>query len=104
MKIINNLINKINFGNISPAKTKQEKSTSTNTNYNSTSLPSTYTTGLSQVNSNLPVAYKKIGEVSVPGLKEKATIFKLANGQKVIIQPKDGPTFIKTTYNVGSLN
>ena len=67
-------------------------------------LPSSYAIGNSLVNTNLPVSYSKIGEISVPGLKDKAIIFKLANGQKVIILPKKGPTYIKTTYNVGSLN
>ncbi len=63
-----------------------------------------YTNGLSQVNSELPIPYSKIGEISVPGLKDKASVFKLANGQKVIIAPQKGQTYIKTTYNVGSMN
>lgn len=76
-----------------------------NGNYNKDSqMPSNYILGESLVNSNLPISYSKIGEISVPGLKDKASIFKLANGQRVIILPKKGPTYIKTTYNVGSLN
>ena len=102
MEIRNNIIKPIEMGKTLPVE-KQQGSIAV-TNYNSTILPSVYPTGLSQVNSNLPMAYTKIGEISVPGLKEKASIFKLANGQKVVIQPKDGPTYIKTTYNVGSLN
>ncbi|MCD7879270.1 MAG: insulinase family protein [Candidatus Gastranaerophilales bacterium] len=58
----------------------------------------------SQINSNLPVSYSKIGEMNIPGCSEKASVFKLANGQKVVICPKKGPVFVKTTYNVGSLN
>ncbi len=67
-------------------------------------LPSVHTAGMSQVNSNLPMSYTKIDEISIPGLKEKASVFKLANGQKVVILPKKGPTVVKTTFNVGSMN
>ena len=102
MEIRNNLIKLIPMGQNKPVE-KQQGNVSV-PNSNSTLLPSVYPSGLSQVNSNLPMAYTKLGEISVPGLKEKASIFKLANGQKVVIQPKDGPTYIKTTYNVGSLN
>ncbi len=67
-------------------------------------LPSSYPVGQSLVNTNNPVGYTKIGEIEIPGLKDKASIFKLANGQKVIIAPKQGTTYVKTTYNVGSMN
>lgn len=67
-------------------------------------LPSIYSAGSSVINSNLPIAYSKIGEIKIPGLKDKACVFKLANGQKVIIAPKQGPTMVKTAYNVGSMN
>jgi zinc protease len=67
-------------------------------------LPSVYAAGQSLVNTNNPISYSKIGEIEIPGVKEKASIFKLANGQKVIIAPKPGPTYVKTTYNVGSMN
>lgn len=68
------------------------------------SLPSFYAQGVSQVNTNLPVQYTKIGEIEVPGHEHKASVFKLENGQKVVIMPKKGATCIKTTYNVGALN
>ena len=67
-------------------------------------LPSVYATGQSQINSNLPISYTKLGEIEIPGLKDKASVFQLANGQKVIIAKKKGPAYIKTTYNVGSMN
>lgn len=67
-------------------------------------LPVQNTIGISQVNTNLPVSYTKISEIPIPGLNQNASVFKLANGQKVVILPKKGPTYIKTTYNVGSLN
>ncbi len=71
---------------------------------NLTTLPSVYAAGQSQLNSNMPVPYTKIAEVPIPGVKNSASIFKLANGQKIAILPKKGPTYIKTTYNVGSMN
>ena len=63
-----------------------------------------YFAGQSQINSNLPVSYTKLGEIPIPGLKEKASVFQLANGQRIIIAPKKGATVVKTTYHVGSLN
>lgn len=69
-----------------------------------TNLPSVNSAGLSMVNSNLPIAYSKIGEIQIPGLDQKAIVYKLANGQKVVIAPKQGPTIVKTSYNVGSMN
>lgn len=70
----------------------------------SENLPSIHSIGASLINSNLPISYTKIGEIEIPGLKDKASIFKLANGQRVIIAPKQGPTVVKTAYNVGSIN
>ena len=67
-------------------------------------LPATETVGMSQVNYTAPVSYAKIADIEVPGLSDKASVFKLSNGQKVVILPKKGPTHIKTTYGVGSLN
>lgn len=68
-------------------------------------LPAAGVNGISQVNTNLPIGYTKIGEISVPGLEQKASLYKLANGQKVVIQPKkNGPTFVRTSFAVGSLN
>ena len=67
-------------------------------------LPSTQTVGMSQVNYSAPVSYTKIADIDIPGMKEKASVFKLANGQKVAILPKKGSAFIKTAFGVGSLN
>lgn len=72
--------------------------------YEENELPSLYPIGQSLIGTELPVSYMKIGEITIPGLKEKAQIYKLANGQRVIIAPKKGPALIKTTYNVGSMN
>lgn len=55
-------------------------------------------------NVNTPIAYTKVSEFNIPGLKEKASVYKLANGQKVVILPKDGPIVVQSFFNVGSLN
>lgn len=50
-----------------------------------------------------PISYTKTDEVTLPqGLK--AHCYKLANGQKVVIVPKDGPTIINTYVKTGSMN
>ena len=69
-----------------------------------TQLPSIHSAGMSQVNTNVPISYTKLGEIPIPNLENNASLFQLANGQRVIILPKKGPTQIKTTFNVGSLN
>ena len=64
-----------------------------------TQLPSTNSVGMSQINTNIPISYTKLGEIPIPGLQNNASLFQLANGQRVIILPKKGPTQIKTTFN-----
>ena len=50
-----------------------------------------------------PMSYIKTDEVKLPyGLK--ATFYKLANGQKVVVIPKEGETVLKTYVNTGSMN
>lgn len=105
MDISTNLLNKYiqtdtNTGNI----IKNTNQSSVTPPDSSISLPNVHTTGLSMVNSNLPVSYTKISEIDIPGLKEKASLFKLSNGQKVVILPKKGPTYVRTSFAVGSLN
>ncbi len=105
MEISTNLIQKyIPQNNTTVQGIKQNYKTINTDNNKLSLLPAQGVNGISQINSNLPVSYSKIGEMSVPGIKEKASIFKLANGQKIVILPKKGPTLICTTYNVGSLN
>ena len=101
MRISNNPIN-----NVIRAKNTETPNTNLGVNFgnNMQQLPANYSVGMSQVNSNVPIGYTKLGEIPIPGLHEKASVFKLANGQRVIILPKKGPTQIKTTFNVGSLN
>jgi len=66
--------------------------------------PFVYPVSKAQINSNIPVSYKQIGEIKVPGLKDSARIYKLANGQRIITASKKGPIVVRTVYNTGSLN
>ena len=101
MQILNNIIN----GNLTLNKNEITEKSNTNTNCaNITELPSNQYVNNSALNVNIPVSYTKINEISVPGAQTKASVFKLSNGQKIVIFPKKGPTVIKTTFNVGSLN
>ena len=51
----------------------------------------------------VPLSYVKTDEKELPyGLK--AHFYKLSNGQKVVIIPKEGKTVIKSYVNTGSLN
>ena len=50
-----------------------------------------------------PMSYSKLTEIDFPyGIK--AHIYKLSNGQKVIIVPQEGETVLKTYVNTGSMN
>lgn len=60
--------------------------------------------GAAQVNFNTPISYKKISEFKVPGSDSTATLYKLTNGQRVVILPQKGPAVVKTYFNVGSMN
>ncbi|MDR1326825.1 MAG: insulinase family protein [Heliobacteriaceae bacterium] len=50
-----------------------------------------------------PVSYSKTGETALP-FDLKAHCYKLSNGQRVVIVPKEGQTVIKTYVNSGSMN
>ncbi len=101
MKITSNNIHLNNIKNIEISK----KDVPTfNAAQKTSLLPNVYTNGVSQVNASTPVSYTKIGEIPIPGLDKNASMFKLSNGQRVIILPKKGPTFIRTSFNVGSMN
>jgi secreted Zn-dependent insulinase-like peptidase len=53
---------------------------------------------------NNPNKYQYLGEIQMPYLAEKAKLYQLDNGQKVVIVPKKGPTVIRTFVKVGSMN
>lgn len=54
-------------------------------------------------NVKAPISYRKIEEVELP-YNFKAHMYKLANGQRVVIVPKEGETVVKTYVNTGSMN
>lgn len=58
---------------------------------------------ISNIGINIPIPFTETPEINI--LNEiKAKTYKLANGQKIIIIPKKGPTIVKTYVNVGSMN
>lgn len=50
-----------------------------------------------------PIAYQKISDIKLP-FDTNARLYKLANGQRVVIIPKEGKTVLKTYVNTGSMN
>lgn len=54
-------------------------------------------------NVKAPLKYSNLGIEDLP-CNIKAHMYKLENGQKVVIIPKKGPTIVKTYVNVGSMN
>lgn len=54
-------------------------------------------------NLNVPIKYSYLGKQELP-CATTAHMYKLDNGQKVIIIPKEGSTVVKTYVNVGSMN
>lgn len=54
-------------------------------------------------NVKVPLRYTSLGTEELP-CSTTAHLYKLENGQKVVIIPKKGPTVVKTYVNVGSMN
>lgn len=54
-------------------------------------------------NVQAPLKYTNLGAEELP-CNIKAHMYKLENGQRVVIIPKKGPTIVKTYVNVGSMN
>ena len=54
-------------------------------------------------NVKIPISYSKIEDIKLPN-NLTAHYYKLANGQKIVIVPKEGRTVIKSYVNTGSLN
>ena len=50
-----------------------------------------------------PMKYASLGKLELP-YSTTANIYKLENGQRVVIIPKEGSTVVKTYVNVGSMN
>ena len=71
---------------------------------------SSYSTTVTQLpdvskdyNVNMPISYTKIEDIKLPN-NLTAHYYKLSNGQKIVIVPKEGSTVIKSYINTGSLN
>lgn len=98
MKIINNY--GITQPNISQKKSVSFKSLPDNQTKEEVKSISNVTP---DYNISTPMTYNFVGDIK---LSEdlNAKLYKLANGQKVIIVPKDGTTVVKTYVNTGSLN
>ena len=56
-----------------------------------------------QVLAQAPIPYKYVRDIKLP-FSTNAKLFQLANGQKVVVLEKKGPTVLETYYNVGSMN
>ena len=54
-------------------------------------------------NVKAPMAYRFVEDIKLSD-SLSAKVYKLANGQNVVIVPKDGPTYVKTYVNTGSFN
>ncbi len=54
-------------------------------------------------NVKAPIAYRFVEDIKLSD-NLTAKVYKLANGQNVVIVPKDGPTYVKTYVNTGSFN
>ena len=54
-------------------------------------------------NVRTPIAYTKLKDIKLND-DLTAKCYRLANGQKVVILPKDGPTVVKSYVNTGSFN
>lgn len=54
-------------------------------------------------NVKTPMKYTSLGQTELSS-NIKANIYKLENGQRVVVIPKKGPTVVKTYVNVGSMN
>ena len=91
----------INFkSNVEVAKPLQDNALSTNPiKAQVTELPNI----TPSFNVKLPTKYTSLGTIKLP-CSTTASMYKLANGQRVVIIPKEGSTIVKTYVNVGSMN
>ena len=55
------------------------------------------------INANVPVSYTKINEFTYPGTDTKVHIYKLSNGQTIVLAPKKGESQISTYVKCGGM-
>lgn len=90
------LINNVNY--VKPQKVKNAEISNASAS-NSVELSNVQP----DYNIKTPIAFRKTGEINFP-YDIKAHCYKLANGQRVVIVPKEGETVLKTYVNTGSMN
>ena len=89
--------------NIDATKPSQADYVATNPMQDRNSIVSELPQILPSYNVKPPLKYNYLGEEELP-CNIKAHMYKLENGQRVVIIPKKGPTIVKTYVNVGSMN
>lgn len=89
--------------NIEAAKSPQAGYVATNPLHERSSQTSELPQIMPSYNVQAPLKYNSLGVEELP-CNIKAHMYKLENGQKVVIIPKKGPTIVKTYVNVGSMN
>jgi len=89
--------------NIEPVKQPQQESAATNPIAKSPESQNVMPNVVPNYNIKTPSKYSSLGQVDLP-FNTKASVYKLENGQRVVIIPKAGPTVVKTYVNVGSMN
>lgn len=85
--------------NVDSAKASNTVTVATNPVQNSQEISNVVPT----YNVKAPLKYSSLGVENLPE-STKAHLYKLENGQRVVIIPKKGPTIVKTYVNVGSMN
>lgn len=97
-------LNPISFkSNAEITKTAQSNSAVTNPIQNISQSAGEIQNTTPTYNVKVPLKYTSLGVEELP-CETKAHLYKLENGQRVVIIPKKGPTVVKTYINVGSMN
>lgn len=104
MNIIPFNINKISFKGTSVTPEAKTNETQAAKEQGETSALVSNPLNAAQINIKTPISYNKIGDIKIPDYEEPAQVYKLANGQKIVILPKEGPAVVETYFNVGSMN
>ncbi len=88
---------------VSEKQKKRDKTSFGNANQTNPQGMSGISKAYADYDVKVPMPYTKVGEINMPyGIK--AHCYKLANGQSVVIVPKDGNTVLRTYVNTGSFN
>lgn len=82
-----------------PVQAQQPEKVVENKSAQVATMPATIPT----YNVKVPMSFSHVEDIKLPN-DLTAKCYKLANGQRVVIVPKDGPTFVKTYVNTGSFN